>query len=106
MDVCLTDCECDRMSVGVDIKHAACSRWNKEQGRAPPPPEEDRIDDDLDFEAAKFTITLRHSCCRPVAETNEAKGRKTRIRPVRPSVSLARPSASAAAASCFYLRDE
>ena len=54
---------------------------------------EERIDDDLDFEAAKFTNTLHKSCSRPVAEMNEAKGSL---------LSLVRPSAG----SCFYLRDE
>ena len=57
--------------------------WNKERGQAPLAEEEERIDDDLDFEEAKFTITLHKSCSRPVTE----KG-------------------SPAATSCFYLRDE
>ena len=64
--------------------------------------EEENIDDDLDFEVAKFTNTLRNSCRRPVT----GKGRTA----ARPSVSLARslarPSAAAATATCFYLRDE
>ena len=54
--------------------------WNKERGQAPLAEEEERIDDDLDFEEAKFTITLHKSCSRPVTE----KG-------------------SPAATSCFYL---
>ena len=33
--------------------------------------EEERIDDYLDFEAAKFTNTLRSSRSRPVTETDE-----------------------------------
>ena len=45
--------------------------------------EEERIDDDLDFEAAKSTKYITHFMRRPVTE----KG-------------------SPAATSCFYLRDE
>ena len=45
--------------------------WNKDRRRAPPSPEEERIDDDLDFEPAKFSNTLRSSCRRPVTERDK-----------------------------------
>ena len=44
---------------------------NKDRGEV----RQDAIDDDLDFEEAKFTNTLHKSCSRPVTETNAKKGR-------------------------------
>ena len=61
------------------------------------------------------TYITHNSCRRPVTEKGRTAARpsvsfSTAARPSRPSVSLARslarPSAAAAAASCFDLRDE
>ena len=53
--------------------------------------EEKRIDDDLDFEVAKSTKYITQFMRRPVTEKGKVKGSR---------------GGSAAATTCFYLRDE
>ena len=57
-----------RMSVCAKLTHAACLCLGIRSGGRE---EEEKIDVDLDFEAAKSTRTLHNSCRRPVTERSE-----------------------------------
>ena len=63
--------------------------WNKERGRE----EEEKIDVDLDFEAAKSTKTLCNSCRCPVTEMSK-EGEECRPSSLSAGPSYTRPSGS------------
>ena len=83
-----------RMSVCSEKTHAVClclgirtvATTGKERDATGQ--EEERIDDDLDFEPAKFTFTLRNLCRRPVTESDEEGKLSFSRPPARPSPNL------------------